>query len=253
MSSSFSRQLKPLVPGGWWRAIAHGAWAVAAVALIAAPVLGFLVRVLIGFSDAIEAFFATNAGTFTLYALQYITGLAALLVYPVLIRKLSREKIAHLLGVGRRFLITDLGAALLSVVPYFAISIALQALAVAFISGFDASEAQNIGFGATSSLGELVLVFGALVILAPLAEELIFRGYMFGHGRQNLNFWPAAVITSLIFAIAHGQWNVGLDTFVLSMVLCYLREKTGSIWAGVILHALKNALAYSLLFIWKVG
>jgi membrane protease YdiL (CAAX protease family) len=43
--------------------------------------------------------------------------------------------------------------------------------------------------------------------------------------------------------------NVALDVFILSIVMCGLREMTGSIWAGVVLHMMKNGLAFYLLFI----
>jgi membrane protease YdiL (CAAX protease family) len=53
---------------------------------------------------------------------------------------------------------------------------------------------------------------------------------------------------SALFGLAHMQWNVAIDVFVLSMVACYLRELTGSIWAGIILHCLKNLIAFIALF-----
>jgi membrane protease YdiL (CAAX protease family) len=40
-----------------------------------------------------------------------------------------------------------------------------------------------------------------------------------------------------------------LDTFTLSLVLCYLRQKTDSLWPGIMLHALKNGLAFMSLFL----
>jgi membrane protease YdiL (CAAX protease family) len=57
------------------------------------------------------------------------------------------------------------------------------------------------------------------------------------------------VATSVLFGLIHGQWNVGVDVFVLSMVACSLREVTGSIWAGILLHMLKNALAFYIIFV----
>ena len=59
--------------------------------------------------------------------------------------------------------------------------------------------------------------------------------------------WLAAVIVSGFFAFAHGQVNVGVDTFILSMVGCYLVIKTNSLLPAVLLHAAKNAIAFVLL------
>jgi membrane protease YdiL (CAAX protease family) len=69
-------------------------------------------------------------------------------------------------------------------------------------------------------------------------------------------FIRAALLTSALFAVPHllegnGSllWIGGMDTFVLSLALCYLREKTGSLWAPVALHMLKNGVAYLALFV----
>ena len=59
----------------------------------------------------------------------------------------------------------------------------------------------------------------------------------------------AIILTSLLFAIMHRQWNVGLNVFALSVILCLFREITGTIYAGIIVHMLKNAIAFYLLYI----
>ena len=88
-----------------------------------------------------------------------------------------------------------------------------------------------------------------LVIVAPIAEEVLFRGYLYGKLKGYVPAIWAALATSLLFGIAHFQWTVGIDVFILSMFLCGLRSLTGSIWAGILVHILKNALAYYILFI----
>ena len=57
------------------------------------------------------------------------------------------------------------------------------------------------------------------------------------------------LIVSILFGVLHGQWNVGVNVFALSLVLCGLREITGTIYAGMIVHILKNALAFYLLYL----
>ena len=66
----------------------------------------------------------------------------------------------------------------------------------------------------------------------------------------------AAIVTSLIFASAHLPEGVGgllwvgfIDTFILSMVLVYLREKTNGLYSGMMLHALKNGVAFYVLYL----
>ena len=107
----------------------------------------------------------------------------------------------------------------------------------------------NIGFSATgNSPLALVLIGFCLIFLAPLFEEMLVRGALFGKLRARLKFWPAALLTAIVFAAIHGQFNVGIMTFILALFAGYLREKTGAVWSGMMLHATQNLIAFCLLF-----
>ena len=103
----------------------------------------------------------------------------------------------------------------------------------------------------------MLLTFVSLVVLPPLAEETVFRGFVYTGIRRRFPFLLSAVITSVLFAIPHLQfgegapllWVAALDTFVLSLVLCYVRERTNSLWPGILIHALKNGIAFVALFL----
>ncbi len=116
---------------------------------------------------------------------------------------------------------------------------------------FDPRQMQDVGLKPTSQY-ELVMSGVFLALVVPFVEEFIFRGYLFGLLRRQLPFWLTTLLVSVIFAALHGQWNVAIDVFVLSIVLCFLREKTGSIWAGVLLHALKNFVAFLLIYVYTI-
>ena len=134
---------------------------------------------------------------------------------------------------------------------YYIISIFLTLLMTLINPDFDISQAQDVGFESLASSSDYVLAFLALVVIAPIVEEIIFRGFLFGVLKKSYRFWVAAILTSLTFAIAHGAWNVGVDTFALSLVLCYLRYNYDSIYPAIFLHMVKNGMAYLLLFIIK--
>ncbi len=102
------------------------------------------------------------------------------------------------------------------------------------------------------SISQYVVAFALLAVLPPIAEELIFRGFVFGALSRQTSFWPAAVLSSLAFAALHLQLNVAIDIFILSLFLAHLRQKTGSVWAPIVLHSLKNSLAFLLLFVFVV-
>lgn len=146
----------------------------------------------------------------------------------------------------------DLGLVVPAAVVYALLTAGVLIVAGRWL-GVDTGQQQDLGF-ATLSGGELLLGFIVLVVLTPIFEEAVFRGFLYGRLRRTkLPWWVPAVIVSALFGLAHGQWNVGLDVFVLSMVACVLREMTGSIWAGVVLHMAKNMLAFMLTFVFVSG
>lgn len=150
----------------------------------------------------------------------------------------------------------DIGAALLAYPVYFIMNAAAY-LTARYIVGIDTSGRQQTGFEGVTSSPELIVTFISLVILPPIVEEIVMRGFLFGSLKQGMRVVPAAIVTSVIFAIAHLQlghgagplWIAAIDTFMLSLVLCYLRQRTGSLWAGIGLHMIKNLIAFTYLFI----
>jgi membrane protease YdiL (CAAX protease family) len=151
--------------------------------------------------------------------------------------------------------LSDGAYAVVAGVVYFAILIVVTALASASFN-INVDQKQDIGFTAVAGHFDLILTFFSLVILPPIVEETLFRGVLYGGLRTKLRFIWAALITSVLFAVPHllqgGDsllWVGAIDTFVLSLVLCYLRERTRSLWAGMVLHMLKNGLAFLFLFV----
>jgi len=156
----------------------------------------------------------------------------------------------------------DAGYALMGFGAYFVLyAFIVYNLFTQLFPQVDTEQAQELGFDAATTVGpELLFVFVGLVILPPLVEEILVRGFLFTGLKQRFNFLPAAVITSIIFAAAHLQWGsdapllwtAAADTFTLSMVLVYLRHKTGSLWPGIGVHFIKNGIAFVALFVFKV-
>lgn len=140
---------------------------------------------------------------------------------------------------------------------YFVVFLLLVAQVQHFFPHFNINQEQQIGFNHVYGTTNLVLTFVSLVVLPPLAEELLMRGFLYTSFRKKLNFVGATLLTSAIFASAHlpeggaagPLWIGAIDTFMLSLVLCYMREKTGSLWPGITAHALKNGIAFAALFL----
>lgn len=178
----------------------------------------------------------------TIYALAVL-----FVLLPVLLKK-KKAEIVTLLGFEKGLTWKAVAWALSAFAIYFWVTIVVSLL-VALIPGFDSEQPQEVGFDDVTTTAEYIMAFIGLVILPPIFEEVLFRGYLFGRLRRYVGFFATTLVTSIAFGLVHGQWNVGVDTFVLSLFLCFLREYTGSLWAPMLLHALKNGLAYFFLFI----
>ena len=124
----------------------------------------------------------------------------------------------------------------------------LTYILMAILPGIDWEQAQNVGFHNLHQLPDFCIAFFCLVILAPVCEEIIFRGWLYGKLRAKMKALPAILFVSLLFAIMHGQINVGVTVFAMSIVLCIQRELTGTIWSGILMHMIKNAIAFYFLF-----
>jgi hypothetical protein len=108
--------------------------------------------------------------------------------------------------------------------------------------------------GAEHSTAALIAASVFVCVVAPIAEEFFFRGFFFGALRRmripvaghDLGTWVAALVTGLLFGLAHLgsaplQYLIPLG--FLGFVLCMVRWKTGSLYPCMALHGANNALA----------
>lgn len=93
----------------------------------------------------------------------------------------------------------------------------------------------------------ITLVFVGAVV--PFAEELFFRGLIYGWLRQRMSVSAAAVVSGLGFAVLHGIWWLIPALALLGIVLALVYERSGSIWASVVTHGLFNGLTTVLYYI----
>ena len=107
---------------------------------------------------------------------------------------------------------------------------------------------QDTGFHGMNEVSNYLIAFFCLVILAPIMEEIVFRGWLYGKLRVRLSALPAILIVSTLFGVVHLRLDVGIKVFVMSAAMCVSRELTGTIWSGILLHMINNGLAmYALL------
>lgn len=222
--------------------VGESSWVLFSFFVVVALAFGLLLYI----APGVEPFLTSSLGQLLAGGLVYALVLLVVVTPIWLIR--DTRYVARILGV------TKLPSRAIWWLPlvfwflYTSLSI-IVSIGVTFIPWIDHNQPQDIGFTDLKHTYEYVVAFVALVILPPVAEELLFRGYLFGRLRERTGFVTTTAAVSIVFAIVHMQWNVGIDVAILSVFLCYLREKTGTIWASMVLHGLKNGVAYFLLFI----
>lgn len=243
---------KPALP---W----HPLWALIFVVLLyfLAPILGglvvSLVPVLMGWSvERVNGWLGNSV-----YAQFWFVLLTEAVTVGGLLLFLQANK-RRLTDIGfNKPRLKYFGQGLAAYPVYFLMFLVVVMFVMRFVTGVDVDQEQQLGFDNVAGTLPLVVTFISLVVLPPLVEELLVRGFLFTSLRDRLKLWPAIMVTSFVFAVAHlpegGEagplYIAAIDTFLLSLVLCWLRDKTGSLWPGITLHAIKNGIAYASLFI----
>jgi len=97
-------------------------------------------------------------------------------------------------------------------------------------------------FETTGSLAVRLLMVVAAVVVAPLSEELLFRGFLYGVCKRYTDSHFAALINALLFATVHMHVGSFAPLFTLALLLVLVYEITGSLVVPMLIHALFNGL-----------
>ena len=100
---------------------------------------------------------------------------------------------------------------------------------------------------ADAAIWKFALLGLLVVVVGPIFEELMFRAWLFGGLRKRLGDVKAAVISSTIFALIHGDLPGMPALFVLGLVFCWVYRRSGSTIASIIVHGMWNATTFSML------
>jgi membrane protease YdiL (CAAX protease family) len=92
----------------------------------------------------------------------------------------------------------------------------------------------------------------AAVVLAPLWEEVTFRGFLLSAlAKSALGFWPAALLSSAIWTLLHWgySWPGLASVFLAGVGLSWIMKRTGSLRAAVIAHSVINACSLTVIYL----
>ena len=108
--------------------------------------------------------------------------------------------------------------------------------------GWGTSSNDMYSFLTTNNTGIAFFATTAAVV-APLAEETFFRGFLLQGIGKRLAFGWAAIISAAIFAVAHFSPSGLIPIFILGLMLAWLFNQTKSVWPCIIVHAAYNSIA----------
>ena len=125
------------------------------------------------------------------------------------------------------------------------LTIALSALGVLLRAPLDSSQIEVL-IKSRASLAAIIL-FG--VVLAPIFEEMLFRGFLLPLLVRSVGPWPGIVLTAVPFALLHGAqnhwaWQPVLLIGIAGIAFGYVRYKTGSTTAAFLMHSAYNATGF---------
>jgi membrane protease YdiL (CAAX protease family) len=149
-------------------------------------------------------------------------------------------------GLNRTDLWSGIGWASLGLFSYYFVTFTYAALVQP-----DTDQGVTDALGADEGTAGLVIAGFMVIAVAPVAEELFFRGFFYRALRTRFSVVAAALIDGLLFGAIHFDFS-GADALlilpplaVLGAVFCLVYEKTGSLFPVIALHAINNALAYA--------
>jgi len=154
----------------------------------------------------------------------------------ILLARTIRKPAAWQFGFRRPRLGASLGWSLIAIGTYIAVT-----LLYTVILQPESGEPIETGDLYGTLIGSCVII----IIVAPLCEEIFFRGFLYRILRGKLGLWPAVVINGSLFGAVHLTSGGPLAVAViapLGFLLCLVYERSGSIYPCIGLHALNNAI-----------
>lgn len=149
------------------------------------------------------------------------------------------------LGFKKGSVVHMIAISILAYISYFVVMTVVLFSTIEYnyyLPGIGEQEAHLPLFG-TSIVGALILAIIA-VFIAPILEELLFRGYVLSTLNKYYSSTIAIIISAAIFAGIHIEFQVFIPLFILGILLGYLRNSTGNIYYSITFHMLNNSLAF---------
>lgn len=124
------------------------------------------------------------------------------------------------------------------------------ALVTLVIGEFTNPQEESIAPGGVLKFADFVWLFVTVALIAPVAEELMFRGMLYRYLRGRMGVIVAAVLSATVFAVAHVIPVLLPLLFTTGIVLALITERYKSILPAIVLHGLSNGAQLALLYLY---
>lgn len=235
----------PELPQGRERDPRWPAW-YGPAAFVAALAAGFVLSAIVGLVIGVLGGFSDDGldGTSPLVTIVGTLVVDAILVAAaILFASFKLRPRAWHFGLRRTRFWPALGWSVLAMVAFY-----VFAAAYSVLLGPQPEQSVTEDLGLQERTLYLVLGGMLVVVVAPIAEELFFRGFFYRALRTSLPVWSAALIDGAVFGAIH---FTGTDSLALLPVLgllgvlfCLVYERTGSLYPVIALHAFNNTIAF---------
>jgi membrane protease YdiL (CAAX protease family) len=173
--------------------------------------------------------------------LEVLRGVPALLIIVFFWLEMVAKKVNYSQSLGQVFA---------RITPFDIVAVAVFNLAVGILSILviiysvqllsDNSLADVLGSQPSSLIGLLVAGIMATII-APISEEIVFRGWLFNALKRKMQVWPALILSSIAFSAIHPSLS-SITTFLFGVCVAIAYYKTRNLWVPIIIHSLNNFL-----------
>lgn len=191
-------------------------------------------------------------GSLVLGMVFHLTVCAGLLLYLFQVRGLNPAELFGLQNLHWRSLAVTLG--IFTIIILISVNV-VSAITVTWLQNFwtDLEPQETVkAFQKSDGIGFKFLVIFLAVVIAPLAEETLFRGFVYGVLKRYTDAPFAALSSSLMFAVIHMHVGSLLPLWMLAVLFCLAYEITGCLLVPMLLHSIFNAVSIiAMLFVDK--
>lgn len=212
------------------------------IVIACAAILTILALLSLKFSNLKQYFEADNKALILVALGFLIQWIVIFLPLVLLTAKKYKLKLKHF-GFEKIKLWTAAKEIIKSYFLYVGISILISIIIINFdvqIPGYQVQESVLPLFG--NSLFSLITAALVVVVLAPILEEIFFRGFLLRTLSDKIGIYLGSIVSALIFALLHFPWQSIIPIFILGLIINATVIRTKSIWPAIGFHILNNAI-----------